>query len=63
MEISPLAKGLDDGHHVGDELFASKIAEVMQEGLDGRMAEFIKKPVPELEEDVEHLNALIHLCF
>jgi hypothetical protein len=27
MEISPLAKGLDDGHHAGDELFASSVLE------------------------------------
>jgi hypothetical protein len=34
LEIDPLAKGLDDGHQTGDELFVSCDLEVMEEGLD-----------------------------
>jgi len=56
MEIEPLAKGLDDGHHTRDELFASCGLEVMEEGLDGGMAEFTKKLASELEEDAENFG-------
>jgi hypothetical protein len=56
MEIDPIAKGLDDGHHAGDKLFARESVEVMEEGLDGRLAEFTKELAPEPEEDAEHFG-------
>jgi hypothetical protein len=56
MEIDPLPEGLDDAHNTGDELCAGCCLEVMEEGLDGRMAELTKKLPPELEEDAEHFG-------
>jgi len=55
VKIYPLSEGLDDGHHPGAKLSTGCGLEVVEEGLDGRLAELSQEPPLILEEDAQHL--------